>query len=115
MLQPTYSRAQSYNETTAAPEFFEGLQDIPLMNGLVEITEDAIIFDKPEGDIVEAIAFMDTRTTEQVLNYYYEVLPAFGWSRVDRSTYFREAQTLTIEFDYIDQRPCVRIMVRPTL
>ena len=37
-------------------QFFENLQDIPLMPGLVERGDDTLFFDKPEGRVVESVA-----------------------------------------------------------
>jgi hypothetical protein len=39
-----------------ADAFFQSVNDIPLMPGLNEITDQEMVFDKPEGRIAEAAA-----------------------------------------------------------
>ena len=52
--------------------------DIPLMAGLEENVEEALVFDSPDGRIISAIASGAVRGQE-VFDYYKVVLPSLGW------------------------------------
>lgn len=97
-------------DTPPVPEFFTMLQDVPLMPGMTEIEEDSFLFDKPEGGIHQASAEVNGFTRAQILSFYKQSLPQFGWSPIKDNEYFRDAQILTISVE--DQ--IVTIIVRPT-
>lgn len=104
-----------YAQNAGVPEFFDVVQDIPLMEGLEETQGGAILFDKPEGGIVEVVAHMARVDKDQVLRFYHAVLPQFGWSAVDGTNFYRKAETLSFSFEHEGDENYVRIMVRPTL
>lgn len=98
------------------PEFFMSLEDIPLMQGLTELSDRTVSYDKPEGKIVESVASMQGVTRVQVLNYYRAVLPQFGWQLMDEGNmFFRGHEYIEIAFDEEAGQSFVRIMVKPTL
>ena len=96
------------------PEFFEALQDVPLMPGLVELDEPSFSFDKPEGGITEGVARIDGAGRDQVLQFYQATLPQFGWGKVNASEYYRHNEHLEITFEHEQQSEIVRIMIRPS-
>lgn len=57
---------------------------IPLMGGLAENSEGAMLFDSPEGRIINAEA-RGALAAKDVYEYYRVVLPSLGWS-VEQST-----------------------------
>lgn len=86
------------------PSYAEGfiatLYDVPLMNGMVEITEEGSVFDTPSGRIAEAITIARAdMTKEQVLAFYQQSLPQMGWVQQKSYEYTREAQLLTINIE----------------
>lgn len=52
--------------------------DLPLMDGLVENREAALLFDSPDGRIINAEASGALKANE-VNNFYRMVLPSLGW------------------------------------
>ncbi len=101
----------SFSSYADEPQFFSMLQDIPLMQGLEEIEDQTISFDKPEGRIIESNALMRDVTKEQVLNFYQVTLPQFGWGRVSDNQFFRNGEFLEIGFE----DNYMKIMIKPTL
>ena len=88
-----------------AQGFFETLPDIPLMDGLVEVEEEAFSFDKPEGRILVGAAFVDKRIDEEsLLTYYQQSLPQFGWRQIDAYSYFRNQERMEISIDEYNLR-----------
>ncbi|MBT5185378.1 MAG: hypothetical protein HOH19_10970 [Kordiimonadaceae bacterium] len=57
---------------------------IPLMEGLVEQTEEAVLFDSPEGRIINAQAFGSVNGAD-VYQYYLMVLPSLGWGIIGQN------------------------------
>lgn len=53
--------------------------DLPLMAGLIENQDAAMLFDSPDGRIVNAEAAGNIKS-DDITNYYKGVLPALGWS-----------------------------------
>ena len=59
------------------PGFIEQVTDLPLMPGLSELRGAGVVFDKPDGRIVEAYAEGGV-DREAVLDFYYNTLPELG-------------------------------------
>src|SRR3990172_1683590 len=78
--------------------FVAGVEDLPLMPGLVEIGDAGVVFDKPGGRIVEAYAEGKTRRAE-VIAFYGQTLPQLGWRAAGATIYRREGERL--EFDFL--------------
>lgn len=83
-----------------APPFQE-LTGIPVMDGLTEDTDARLVFDKPEGRIIEA-RFAGQVSPEDVMVFYKETLFQLGWVLNDVGTgaleadFSREEEDLTI-------------------
>lgn len=75
--------------------FFSVLDEIPLMDGLIEQTDDAVYFDTPEGRIIEAKA-SGTLPAQSVRAFYTESLAALGWKKISTHAYVRENETLSL-------------------
>lgn len=84
-------------QTQAADRFVSVIGDLPLMPALVETPRSAIVFDKPEGRIVEVSASGEV-AREAVLAYYRRALPQLGWRRNAGDGWLREGERLQIGF-----------------
>lgn len=80
-----------------APRFLDAIEDLPLMPGLAEDPESAVVFDSPSGRIVEVFATgnVDER---KVLDFYADTLPQLGWRSEGRASFSREHEVLKVEF-----------------
>lgn len=88
--------------TTADPavaqgNWIVGVEDLPLMPGLIERTEKNLVFDKPGGRIVEAEAIgrIDMAAARR---FYADTLAALGWTPAGPDAYRREDEVLRIVF-----------------
>jgi hypothetical protein len=81
----------------AAEQFVAGTEDLPLMPGLKPVPNSGIVFDKPEGRIVEARASGAT-TRAKVEEFYAVSLPALGWTSVSRDQWQRDSERLKLDF-----------------
>lgn len=88
----------SVNSQAQGADFFSVLDDIPIMQGLTELPEEALIFDKPDGRIVHTAARLNTLSFQTVSSFYEEVLPQLGWMKGDNDRYIREGEVLTLSF-----------------
>ena len=80
----------------APSRFFETLYDVPVMPGLSELPDKALVFDKPEGRIAQAGAAGKTVQTAQIRAFYAETLPQLGWSPLGADSYIREGEKLVL-------------------
>lgn len=96
-----------------ATRFFSAIQDMPVMPGLVELPDQGVMFDKPEGRIVESVAAIQSGSREAIRAYYDSVLPQLGWTRLDIDKYMRENEDLQLGFETNEGRQFLRIMVAP--
>jgi hypothetical protein len=76
--------------------YVANVEDLPLMPGLSEIAGAGLVFDKPEGRIVEAYA-RGSLTPEAVLAFYRRSLPQLGWVAAGPAAYHREGERLDLE------------------
>lgn len=75
--------------------FLAGVQDLPLMPGLREIPELTVVFDKPNGRLVRAIAKGES-TPASLWRFYDETLPQLGWRRLATGQFVRDGESLRI-------------------
>ncbi|WP_435641028.1 hypothetical protein [Micavibrio aeruginosavorus] len=66
----------------ADQRFFSNISDLPLMPGLYELPDAAVVFDKEEGRIVESAAAGEGVHHTQVIDFYTKTLPQLGWAVV---------------------------------
>ncbi len=71
------------------------IPDLPLMAGMTEAADHAVIFDKPAGRIVETAA-TGTASAVDIQKFYSEVLPPLGWKSVSTNTYIRDGERMTL-------------------
>jgi len=81
------------------PRFFNSLHDIPIMEGLVEIEEAAISFDKANGRIAQARAMSEDLTQSTIIQFYDKTLPQMGWIQQSTGLYQREMEQLRLSFE----------------
>ena len=77
--------------------YIEGIDDVPLMQGLEPDVNGSFIYDKAEGRIVEFQAY-GVITPKEVLAFYSKTLPELGWIKLDSSVYERGDERLKITF-----------------
>lgn len=101
----------------AGLRFFEGLPDVPLMEGLRESPAEAYMFDKPEGRIAGAAAYGKSVSPQAALDYYRQTLPQFGWelrkSKGPVLLFRREDETLQLETGEEPEGASLHITISP--
>lgn len=100
-------------EDSGETQFFSSIQDMPLMPGLYELPDQAVMFDKPQGRIIESYAVFDHLSNEDVRAYYERVLPQLGWRRIAENQYRRENETLKLSLGRHEGQNFMRIMIAP--
>ncbi|BBK34920.1 hypothetical protein EDC65_2594 [Stella humosa] len=96
---------------SATESFVDGLEDVPLMVGLDPLPDRSVVFDKPNGRIVESYAAGAVRRAE-VVRFYDTTMPQLGWT--GRSpAYRREGEVLRIGFEGRDGDLVVRFSLSP--
>lgn len=82
---------------SAASPFVPGLADVPAMPGLDPVDAEPLVFDKPDGRIVQAVlSGMVPRGA--VLAFYDQTLPQLGWRRAAERSFVREGEGLRLDF-----------------
>jgi hypothetical protein len=86
----------SASDPAVAADFLDAIQDVPLMEGLIETSDEDVTFDVPEGRIVTAEA-SGQPSVDKVLAFYARTLPQLGWTQAGETTFRRDGETLTLE------------------
>ncbi len=92
--------------------FLAGAADLPLMPGLRELPEMAMVFDKPDGRLVRAMAVGKTEQTA-LWRFYDETLPQLGWHRLGPGNFIRDGERLHITAKKSDGALIVRFAIAP--
>jgi hypothetical protein len=97
------------------PAFFTTLNDVPLMAGLTELPDETLIFDKPEGRIVETAAVTDRTgpSAADIEAFYAQTLPHLGWRQVAKGQYLRQNEVLRLDVETGDGSRHVMVTVMP--
>jgi hypothetical protein len=97
---------------SAADAFVAGTEDLPLMPALRAVRDSAVVFDKPQGRIVEAKATGRT-TRAAVEKFYASTLPELGWTAEGPNVWRRENERLRIDMGGRDGNLTVGFTILP--
>ena len=92
--------------------FFTAVSDLPLMAGLTERPEAGVVFDKPGGRIVEAVA-EGQLAAAAVERFYRMSLAELGWRADAGFVFHREGERLTIALDAAGPVLVARFTITP--
>lgn len=97
-----------------AAGFIEGLEDVPVLEGMTQIPSDSISFGNEESRLVEAVLTSNKVGFKKVEKFYQDTLPQMGWTyqgKRDNTLIFeREGEVIEISRESI--KP---LMVRITV
>lgn len=84
-----------------AEGFLSAIDDMPLADGVVELPDGALVFDKPEGRIVQVTALREGASTPaRIRAFYLDTLPNLGWRHDGQAsghlTFTRKGEILRI-------------------
>lgn len=83
-----------------AANFVEGMDDVPLPEGLNQITQEDISFGNEETRLLEAYFSSHKIKFKKVADFYKESLPQLGWiyqgNRGNDLVFYREGETLEV-------------------
>jgi len=97
----------------AAPAAYSSvIEDLPLMPGMVEKTDEAVVFDKPGGRIVETSAEI-TAAALEIENFYRQTLPSLGWKALPSAGFVREEERLTLSIEKRGDAALVHFNLKP--
>jgi hypothetical protein len=96
-LAASHTRAQDAAAPAKPAAFFEALYDVPVMPGLEEAKDQALLFDKPDGRIASVVAASKTLNAADINRFYAESLPQLGWKKSKENQYVRGSDRLTLE------------------
>jgi hypothetical protein len=82
--------------------FLSNIEDLPLMAGLTEEKDSAILFESSSGRIAESIA-VGKISERDVSKFYKETLPQFGWNTDSVNWFWREEEILSLRFSLINE------------
>lgn len=77
--------------------FVSGFPDLPLMRGLTPVEGQEVVFDKPGGRILQAVASGPVAAGE-VRAFYAQTLPQLGWRPAGADRFARDGEILVIEY-----------------
>ena len=80
------------------PVFSSVILDLPIMPGLTENAEAAVIFDKPDGRVVQTSAF-GAAQQDTIKLFYNRALPPLGWHPVKDMVFHRDGEVLKLGFE----------------
>ena len=92
--------------------FVAGIEDLPLMGDLIEDVDAGLVFDKPEGRIVEAYATGEV-SAAAVRAFYAATLVQLGWKPDGVTLYQRDDESLQITISGADGALTVQFSLSP--
>lgn len=97
LLLVTFLMMLSGNASSA---FIDGMEDIPLPDGMHQITQDDLSFGNEETRLLEAYLTSKKLSFKKIAAFYEESLPQLGWNyqgnRGNNLLFYREGETLEI-------------------
>ncbi len=96
----------------AESAFLEDVDDLPLPEGFAEDPAARVVFDKPEGRIVDTAASGPGKAGE-VRAFYDRTLPALGWRAGPNGTWQRDDETMEMTVGQDGSQVVVRYLITP--
>jgi hypothetical protein len=93
--------------------FLSSLNDIPLMPGMTEVEDEAVVFDKASGRIGESLAIAENLESSEISRFYSLTLPQMGWLETQEGSFVRQDERLRISVAAAQGQNLVRFMVTP--
>jgi hypothetical protein len=117
LASPCLAGAGLIQTSAVQSGFVPGTEDVPLMPGLSADAGSSLVFDKPQGRIVEAAA-SGAVTRHAVMAFYEESLPQLGWRRAaaaspSSKSFERDGERLSLDFDGRDGNLQVAFTLAP--
>lgn len=94
--------------------FFEALYDVPVMDGLEELKDQAVLFDKPDGKIASVTAASKSLSVNAIEGFYAQTLPQMGWKKTNHNQYIRAHEQLTMDIRVQKPLTIVQFTLAPT-
>lgn len=107
LLLTAFAFVSAGSAARAGDAYFEALYDVPIMKGLEEVKEQAMLFDKPGGRIASVVAVSKTVAAGEIEGFYAESLPQLGWRKTAQNQYVRGEDRLVLE---LVRRPPVTVV-----
>ena len=93
--------------------FFHVMNDVPVMTGLRELTDEAVNFDKPEGRIISATAVSDIVAPAAIKSFYGQTLPQLGWQAQLDGSFVRDQERLKLIIEGKEGVSIIRFQLEP--
>lgn len=93
--------------------FFEALYDVPVMDGLEELKDQAVLFDKPDGKIASVVAASKSLNAPQIEAFYAKTLPQMGWRKTNNNQYIRADEQLAMDISVQKTLTIVQFTLSP--
>lgn len=88
------------------------IEDLPLMPGMVERSDEAVVFDKPGGRIVETQA-NSYASAADIERFYAGTLPPLGWKTLSSSEFSRDNERLKLRIEQKENNSVVYFTLTP--
>lgn len=85
--------------TAKAGDFIPYLDSVPLMDGFTASADNALIFDKPEGRVIEIDLWCEAACPNDaaITHYYADALGMLGWIKADSGEFIKNNERIQIE------------------
>lgn len=93
--------------------YFSVLPDIPLMPKMRELEDQAVVFDKAEGQLVEAVGFLSASKPDEVRRFYDSALLSLGWKALKNGAFQRNGEFLQMKTEVQSKGVLVRFQLAP--
>ncbi len=92
--------------------YSEAMEDLPLMATMQELPDSVVVFDTPNGRIVEMTA-QTAASQEQIKKFYNNALPQLGWHTQAPHIYWRDGERLTVDMHVDGANTLVHFSLSP--
>lgn len=93
--------------------YFSVLTDIPLMPDMKEMTDQAFVFDKAEGRVVEAVGLLSVSSSLNATEYYKIALEQLGWKPLKTGVFQRNNEQLVVKAEKLAHGVLVSFQLSP--
>lgn len=95
--------AISFVHADTNPKYVPGISDLPVPSNFFIKPDSVSVFRSQAGRIIDA-SFIGRSSSAQIEEFYNLTLRALGWTKVEKLTYVRESEILTISTKKMEDR-----------
>lgn len=102
----------SYQTQSREEIFVNGIEELPVITNMENMSESLIFFDTNKGRFVQSKIIGD-QNIDQIKDFYDNILPNLGWEKIDKNKFIRKSELMEIKYYKYNKDSIAEFNIKP--